>query len=333
MRFPAPLLLVPVAALALAGCAPSAASDDDELRIVASTSVYGGIAATVAGDHADVASIVVSTAQDPHSYEVTARDRLALERADLVVYNGGGYDPFVETVFDAMDAAPAAVSAVVVAGLVDDDHEHDDHAAAEHDEDANDDHAHGDHAEGRHADDDHEGHAHLEGVNEHVWYDLHIMGEVAHEVAHELAELDPAHAEEFAANVDAFLAEIADLEGDLSALAEHATGLGVVITEPVPGYLLAEAGLDDLTPEGFSEAIEEGSDVPPALLAATLAAVADAALVTNNPQTTSPETERVLAVAGEEGVPVVDFLELLPEGIGYVEWMRGNIAALAAALP
>ena len=318
MRFPAPLVLIPAAALVLAGCAPTSAADDGVLRVVASTSVFGDIAATVAGDLAEVESVVVSTTQDPHSYEVTARDRLTLESADLVVYNGGGYDPFIETVLDAMAEAPLTVQAVAVAGLVEEgDHVHDD-----------------EHAEEEHADegDDHAGHHHLEGVNEHVWYDLHVMGEVAHEIANELGELDPDNADAFEANAEAFLADLASVEGDLAALGAQAEGLGVVITEPVPGYLLAEAGFADLTPEGFSEAIEEGSDVPPALLAATLAAVADAALVTNNPQTGGPETAEVLAAAADAGVPVVDFLELLPEGSTYVQWMRDNIAALAAAL-
>lgn len=314
MRFPAPaLLVVPVAALALAGCAPTSAAEDGELRVVASTSVYGDIASAVAGDLAEVDSIVVSTTQDPHSYEVTARDRLTLEGADLVVYNGGGYDPFVESVLHAMDAEPATVSAVVVAGLVEGDaHAHEEEGAEE---------------EG------HEGHHHIEGVNEHVWYDLHLMGDVAHEIAHELGELDPDNADAYEANAEGFQGELEALEGDLEALAERAAGLGVVITEPVPGYLLAEAGFEDITPEGFGEAIEEGSDVPPALLAATVAAVADAAIVTNNPQTGGPETEAILQAADEEGVAVVDFLELLPEGSTYVEWMRDNIAALAAALP
>ncbi len=44
-------------------------------------------------------------------------------------------------------------------------------------------------------------------------------------------------------------------------------GGGVVATtEPVPAYLLAELGLDDETPAEFTEAIEEGADVPPLAL-------------------------------------------------------------------
>ena len=324
MRLRVPHLVLPLAALVLAGCAPTAAGDDGELRVVASTSVYGDIAATVAGDLAEVESIVVSTTQDPHSYEVTARDRLTLEGADLVVFNGGGYDPFVEAVLSAMDTEPAAVEAVVVAGLVEGDHDHEGEEHAEEEPAEGEEHAEGE---------DHDGHGHIEGVNEHVWYDLHIMGEVAHEVAHELGELDPDNAEAYEANAEEFHTGLEELETELADLATRAAGLGVVITEPVPGYLLAEAGFTDLTPEGFSEAVEEGSDVPPALLAATIAAVADAALVTNNPQTSGPETEQLLAAAEDADVPVVDFLELLPEGSTYVEWMRDNIAGLATALP
>lgn len=316
MRTPVLLTVVSASALVLAGCAPTSAADDGVLRIVASTSVYGDVAATVAGDLAEVSSIVTSTTQDPHSYEVTARDRLALEGADLVVFNGGGYDPFVESVIEAMATEPETVEAVEVAGLTEDDA-----------------HADEDHADEEHSDEDHDGHHHLEGVNEHVWYDLHVMHDVALEIARELGDLDPSNAAAYLENAEAFAAEIDALDADLAALAARAAGAGVLITEPVPGYLLAEAGFTDVTPEGFSEAIEEGTDVPPALLASTLAAVADAAVVSNNPQTAGPETEQILAEASAAGVPVVDFLELLPDGSDYVSWMRDNIAALAAALP
>ncbi len=310
MRTPVILASLSAATLVLAGCAPTSAADDGVLRVVASTSVYGDVAATVAGDLAEVSSIVSSTSQDPHSYEVTARDRLTLESADLVVFNGGGYDPFVDTVLEAMTADPETVEAVEVAGLDEGD---------AHDDDAH--------------DDDHGGHQHLEGANEHVWYDVHVMHDVALAIARELGDLDPDNAATYLENADAFAADIHALEVELAAVAERADGAGVVITEPVPGYLLAEAGFTDVTPEGFSAAIEEGSDVSPALLQATLAAVADAAIVSNNPQTAGPETAEVLAAADAAGVPVVDFLELLPEGSDYVSWMRDNIAALAAALP
>ena len=177
----------------------------------------------------------------------------------------------------------------------------------------------------------------VDGVvaNEHVWYDLHVAEAVAAEIAERLAELDPANAAAFRANAAEFAEGIAAIEVRLDEVHTRAAGLGVVITEPVPGYLLAAAGLVDVTPEGFSEAIEEGSDVAPALLADVLDAIADgdAAIVANNPQTAGPETDRVLEAAADAGVLIVDFTETLPDGVSYLSWMADNVEALAAALP
>jgi len=55
----------------------------------------GNIASQVAGALADVKVILGNPAQDPHSYEATLRDRLAVQNADYVVYNGMGYDDFM----------------------------------------------------------------------------------------------------------------------------------------------------------------------------------------------------------------------------------------------
>ena len=116
MKKLAPLALASVAVLALAGCSssPTSAADSDAdgtIQVVASTNVYGSIAAQIGGDRVDVTSIIESATQDPHSYEATARDRLTVQKADLVIENGGGYDAFVDTLLqDAQD--PHLVTAV-----------------------------------------------------------------------------------------------------------------------------------------------------------------------------------------------------------------------------
>lgn len=63
------LTLASVAALSLAGCSSTsgAAEDDGAVTVVASTNVYGDIAAQVGGDRVDVTSIIDSVTQDPHS--------------------------------------------------------------------------------------------------------------------------------------------------------------------------------------------------------------------------------------------------------------------------
>ena len=109
---------------------------------------------------------------------------------------------------------------------------------------------------------------------------------------------------------------------------------GSAITEPVPLYLLTAAGLVNKTPPAFSEAIEEDTDVPPAVLQETLTLFRDkqVALLAYNGQTTGAQTEAVLQDAKSNGIPVVGVTETLPAGKDYVSWMNDNLTALAAAL-
>ena len=190
MRLLPTFALASAAALALAGCSGAGAPSDDSglVRVVASTNVYGDIAASVGGDLVDVTSIISNQSQDPHSYEATARDQLALSKAQLVIENGGGYDPFIGALLDGSDNPDVViVSATEVSGQDDaDDVATDDLAIGDTQTD--------DAATDDAATDDTGGHDHIEGVNEHVWYSLDTMGHVAEEIARELADIDPENA-------------------------------------------------------------------------------------------------------------------------------------------
>lgn len=322
----AAIALASAAALALAGCsATPEGSGDDGITVVASTNVYGDIAARIGGDRVEVESLITSASQDPHSYEASARDRLTVQQADLVIENGGGYDAFIDTLLQ--DADPQVVTAV--------EFSHDFPGNEGHEEDG---HDHADDADHDHADGgdghDHAGHDHIEGFNEHVWFDPHTMIHVVEAISDELAELDPDGADEFRANAEELVGELEGFEADLEALATEAGGANVLMTEPLPGYLATAAGLTDVTPEGFAESVEEGSDVAPAVLldALTVIASGQVAAVLTNAQTGGAETERVEKAAEDAGIPVVAFTELLEDGSSYSEWMRDAIQSLAAAV-
>ncbi|WP_341933026.1 zinc ABC transporter substrate-binding protein [Microbacterium sp. LWO14-1.2] len=332
------LALASVAALSLAGCSTTPAAGeggDDGITVVASTNVYGSLAAQIGGDRVEVESIITSATQDPHSYEASARDRLTVQKADLVIENGGGYDSFIDTLLqDAQD--PHVVTAVEYShdypgneghDHADDEesHDHGDEAATE---DEGHDHEHADGKEG------HEGHNHIEGFNEHVWFDPHTMVHVVEAIADELSELDPDGKDDFTANADKIVADLEGFEADLETLKTDAAGANVIITEPLPGYIAAAAGLTDVTPEGFAESVEEGTDVAPATLLATLDVISagDVRAVLTNAQTGGAETQRVEDAATDAGIPLVAFTELLPEGSSYSEWMSDAIQSLADAL-
>jgi zinc/manganese transport system substrate-binding protein len=321
------LALTSVAALTLAGCAAGSpgdagsASSDGGISIVASTDVWGDVASVVAGDGVTVTSIIDSPDKDPHEYEATSRDQLAVSRASLIVENGGGYDPFIDTLREASNSSAPVVSAVEVSGLATED-DHADEATPGAAETP---------AAGDHAEDDH---GHIEGFNEHVFYDLHTAAKVADAVAEQLAAIDPANADGYRDRAQDFDERIGGLETDAEAFSAQASGRGALVTEPVPLYLLAEMGVDNLTPASFSEAVEEDSDVAPADLQTVLTLITDgkASMLAYNAQATTSQTETVRTAAEAAGVPVVNFTETLPEGETYLDWMSANIDAVKAAL-
>jgi len=288
----------------LAGCGSSSSepagsasesSSGAAVSIVASTNVYGDIAQTIAGDGATVTSIISDPSADPHSYEANTRTQLELSRAGIVIENGGGYDDFVDTMLKASKSKATVINAVDLSGKS---------AAAG--------------AE----------------LNEHVWYDFPTVVKVADAIEAALAKAAPDQASTFAANGKAFDAQLATLE-EQEADAKAATqGKGVAITEPVPGYLLDALGADNKTPEAFSEAIEEETDVAPDVLAETLALFSGKqvkALVYNE-QTTGAQTEQVLKAAQDNGIAVVPVTETLPAGKTYQQWMTDNVTAVVNAL-
>jgi len=297
------LLVLPLvagaAALALTGCATSSASGDASadgtVRVVASTNVYGSIVEAIGGDHVSVTSILNDPSQDPHSFESSAKTQLAVSKADLLIENGGGYDDFMTTLADASSTKADTINVVKLSGL------------------------------------DKAGDAEF---NEHVFYSYPTMVKLVADVSKRLGELDTADKAEFAENADALTTKLDGLESATADLKKTYAGEKVSYTEPVPGYLFDAIGLDNVTPEAFSEAIEEGDDVPPAALNDTLKlfTAKTVKLLAYNDQTSSPETEQVKKAAEDNGVPVVGVTETLPKGEDYVSWQQANIDAVQAAL-
>ncbi|WP_439690000.1 metal ABC transporter solute-binding protein, Zn/Mn family [Curtobacterium sp. SP.BCp] len=292
-------LIAGAAALALSGCATSSASGDGSsdgtIRVVASTNVYGSLVQAVGGDDVSVTSILDDPSQDPHSFESSAKTQLAVSKADLLIENGGGYDDFMTTLADASNTKADTINVVKLSGL------------------------------------DKGGDAEF---NEHVFYDYPTMVKLVDDVATRLGDLDSSGKSTFEANAKTLTGKLDQLESQTASLKTQYDGEKVAYTEPVPGYLFDAIGLDNVTPEKFSEAIEEGDDVPPAALNDTLKLFSQKTvkLLAYNDQTSSAETEQVKQAAEKAGVPVVGVTETLPKGDDYVSWQQANIDAVKAAL-
>lgn len=308
-----------VVGLALAGCSSGTASDAQgspgaseagKITVVTSTNVYSDLASQVGGDKVSATPVIDSSAQDPHSYEATPQDRLTVEKADVVVRNGGGYDQFMT---DLASDDQHVVDAVEASGLQPEEDAHDDH-----------DHASEDHDHGS-------GHHHHGDFNEHVWYDVESMQKVVDRMAEQLGQVDQQNAQYYRDNAARVKNELGTVDQKVEGI--KASG-GYIATEPLPGYLLQDAGLHDETPQAFTEAIDAGSDAAPAVLNDTLGLVKgdDVKLLAFNKQTSTGQTDRLRSAAGDAGKPVVEFTETIPDGLNYQQWMTQNAERVAHAL-
>lgn len=273
---------------------------DPRPAVVTSTDVYGAVAAAVAGDRATVTSIITSPDADPHEYETTPKDALEVGRARIVVVNGGGYDDFAAKLVESVTGPtrPEVIDVSELSGL---------RAAVP---------------------------AGAE-FNEHVWYDLGTMAKLADRLAADLGQADPADATVYSRNATAFRTGLDGLNAKIAAIRTAHPGSRVAVTEPVPLYLTAAAGLVDATPPAFTEAAELGTDPSAAVLDQTLglfrADPVKALLL--NPQAENAATAQVRQAATAAGVPVVTVTETLPAGVtDYLSWMGGQIDQLAAAV-
>jgi zinc/manganese transport system substrate-binding protein len=275
----------------------SGGTTTEPVQVVASTDVYGSIAETVGGDEVEVTSIIENASADPLEYEATPADGAAISAASLVILNGNGYDDFMSQLVEAAGGVKTVLDVSELSGL---------QPAAE---------------------------AAGEEFNEHVWYNLETVQTLAMTLATELGKARPDAAESFVENATEFADEIDGLREKLADIAAENDGDRIAVTEPLANYLLAEAGLDNVAPEEFQEAIEEGNDPPARVLQEMLSLFGDdpVKVLVLNTQTQSPVTDQVLQAAEAADVPVVRMSETLTTP-DYVEWMDGQIEALAQAL-
>jgi zinc/manganese transport system substrate-binding protein len=263
--------------------------------VVASTDVYADVARSIGGTAVHVTSFISDPDQDPHSYEASPQNQLALSKADVVIENGGGYDDFIDRMIKASHAKATVLNVVDISGKK---------ATAGQD------------------------------LNEHVWYDFPTVALLADKVAAALTQIDGTNAARFQANANTYTARVQGLVTDEERLKASYGGEGVAITEPVPLYMLEAIGLHNETPPAFSAAVEEGNDMSALVLNQTLDLFTQGQVksLVYNEQTSGPITEKVKRAAEKANVPVVPVTETLPQGKSYLGWMAQNLDNLKRAL-
>lgn len=92
--------LAAMSVLGLSACGSPSTSNTSSgtgriLQVTVAENDWGSIAAQVGGEHVHVTSIITDPNADPHVYEPTPADGRSVASADLVWYNGIGYDTWM----------------------------------------------------------------------------------------------------------------------------------------------------------------------------------------------------------------------------------------------
>jgi zinc/manganese transport system substrate-binding protein len=105
-------VLAAAAVFALFAANSVACAAADKIALVAAENFYGDIARQIGGDRVAIASIMNNPDQDPHLFEVSPAIARQLADAQIVIYNGADYDPWMVKL---LAASPRAGRVVIVA--------------------------------------------------------------------------------------------------------------------------------------------------------------------------------------------------------------------------
>ena len=111
-----------LASVAACGRGQLTSEKSGTIEVVASVNQWGTVAKTLGGGNVNVTSIINSTNVDAHDYEPTTSDIAKLQKAQVIIVNGAGYDAWA--VKAAQSAKATVVNAAEVGGVKDGDNPH-----------------------------------------------------------------------------------------------------------------------------------------------------------------------------------------------------------------
>jgi zinc/manganese transport system substrate-binding protein len=287
------LTTVAIGAAALTGCGGAGPAQSSAITVAASTDVWGSVVSAVAGKHATVKSILSGANVDPHTYQASPSDAAALTDSSLVVYNGGGYDAWVDDVLARHpDIKPVnAFSFLPAAG-------------------------------GEHAPNEH--------VFYNLTVAKSVAGAVADRLAAvdpaDAGEFR-ANAAGFGRDADAIAASEHSIAGsypNTSVVATEPVAYYLLQATRLadrtpPAFTKANEDGTDPSPADMAFVLD-------------LVNHRQVAAVLLNPQTSTPAINSLQSAAQKAGVPVIDVTETLTSGADYLSWQRNTVNQLLAAL-
>lgn len=223
---------------------------DGKMSVVASFYPVYFFASEIGGEKANVRNLTPAGVE-PHDFEPSPQDLVAIQKADLVVFNGSGLEPWVERLLP-LDTQVVLVSEGL-ASIEGGEHEHaDEHEkeGAEHQEGGE----HHDEEAEEHGDEHHNENEHHDehGLDPHVWLSPVLAAKMVEAIAQGFAQADPENAAYYADNARALKERLTTLDTAYREGLAVCDTKNVVVSHAAFAYLVAAYDLNQVPIAGLS---------------------------------------------------------------------------------
>ena len=217
LSFALSLFIIFTTAFSLASCSSDKGSvkkDSSKISVVTTIFPYYDFTRSIAGDKADI-RLLLSPGSEPHSYEPSPSDIVAIENCDIFIYNGGESDEWVESVLESIDNKNMKVMRMMdyVDLLYEQSVDHDEHN-----------HEHEEHTE----------HEHGKEYDEHIWTSIRNAEKLTDAICDKLSACDFANKEIYAKNTDIYMSKLQTLDSEISEIVSNAKRNTVVFGDRFP---------------------------------------------------------------------------------------------------
>lgn len=103
-------LLLATLLLMISGWGPNQSTRQKPIRVVSSLNFYGEVAKEVAGKYGQTTTFINNSAVDPHDFQPSTKQALQLDRANVVIENGLGYDSWVAKMVSAASSDQVVIN-------------------------------------------------------------------------------------------------------------------------------------------------------------------------------------------------------------------------------
>lgn len=209
------LVLSVSSVFALYGCNTSNENMGDEsgkIKIVATIFPYYDFARNIAGDKAEV-EMLLSPGNEPHSYDPSPSDIVAIENCDVFIYNGGESDEWVDGVLESLQNSDLRVLKMM------------DYVDTLNEQET-------DHTSG-------------EELDEHIWTSIRNAQKLSKIISETLQDIDAQNSDYYSDNELIYTQLLSNIDSQFESIVENSSRKTVVFGDRFPFlYFVSDYGLN-----------------------------------------------------------------------------------------